>query len=231
MKNIKYFEYNKLGEDYIVGDIHGHFTVLEVVLNNIGFNPLVDRLFSVGDLVDRGPDSNKVVEWLKKPWFHAVRGNHEQMAIDFFPVARCHVTSDEEADYIFNGGFWFLKLSKAEQKIIVDEFKKLPYLIELETKNKTIGIVHAEEPYDDWRHTVRQVTMDPLYLADKLLWARDRFRTNDPSIVEHIDQVIVGHTPVKKIVNLGNVMYIDKGVYNVGTFSIIRASDLVDVNT
>lgn len=68
------FEKNTQGKDYCVGDIHGCFSKLQEQLHVIGFNEKVDRLFSVGDLVDRGPESEEFWDWLRKPWFHAVRG-------------------------------------------------------------------------------------------------------------------------------------------------------------
>jgi serine/threonine protein phosphatase 1 len=67
---IKKFSRNETGRDLIVGDIHGCFTKLKDKLNEIGFDETKDRLFSTGDLVDRGPESLDVVKWLTKPWFH-----------------------------------------------------------------------------------------------------------------------------------------------------------------
>src|SRR5690554_7844483 len=81
---IRRFEPNERGRDFAVGDIHGHFTKLKVALDAAGFSPGDgDRLFSVGDLVDRGPESHMALDWLAKPWFHAVRGNHEDIAIRY----------------------------------------------------------------------------------------------------------------------------------------------------
>jgi predicted phosphodiesterase len=48
---------NLNGNDYVVGDIHGTFWKLEALLKEIGFNYDKDRLFSVGDMIDRGPDA------------------------------------------------------------------------------------------------------------------------------------------------------------------------------
>src|ERR1700694_5103865 len=101
---IQHFTENKAGKDYCVGDIHGCFTLLQKKLDEIGFNETKDRLFSVGDLVDRGPESKECLDWLSKPWFHAVRGNHEQMAIDYFN--RC----GDRYMYEYNGGSWFTHL-------------------------------------------------------------------------------------------------------------------------
>ena len=52
------FAQNTVGRDFAVGDIHGCFTELQRGLEAIGFDPSTDRLFSVGDLVDRGPESH-----------------------------------------------------------------------------------------------------------------------------------------------------------------------------
>lgn len=53
------FAVNQSGRDFAVGDIHGCFSKLEAALRRVGFIPEKDRLFSVGDLVDRGPESHR----------------------------------------------------------------------------------------------------------------------------------------------------------------------------
>lgn len=79
----KRFEINHNGRDLIVGDVHGYFSKLQQALDAVQFDPQKDRLFSVGDLIDRGPQSERVLQWLMQPWFHAVRGNHEQIAMEY----------------------------------------------------------------------------------------------------------------------------------------------------
>src|SRR5690606_31496336 len=102
---IQCFERNTVGRDFAVGDIHGHFARLSAALDAAGFDPAKgDRLFSVGDLVDRGPECEKAIDWLAEPWFHAVRGNHEDIAIRYAkgnPV--------DQAIYSRNGGDWFMR--------------------------------------------------------------------------------------------------------------------------
>ena len=51
---VKHFPLNDLGRDFIIGDLHGHWSVLERLLEEVSFDKAKDRLFSVGDLVDRG---------------------------------------------------------------------------------------------------------------------------------------------------------------------------------
>ncbi len=46
-----------------VGDIHGCFTALKTLAEYVPFKP-DDTLITLGDVVDRGPDSDAVVRWL-----------------------------------------------------------------------------------------------------------------------------------------------------------------------
>jgi serine/threonine protein phosphatase 1 len=108
-------------------------------LDGIGFNPEVDRLFSVGDLVDRGPDSELALEWIAKPWFHAVQGNHEDMAIRYVTPG-----NRDAYHYAANGGAWLIGKTMPEQQEYAIELAALPYAIEVETADGLVGIVHAD---------------------------------------------------------------------------------------
>lgn len=198
------FERNTRGRDFIVGDIHGMFHVLEFALHEIvHFNPETDRLFSLGDLVDRGPLSEFAISWLSQPWFHAVRGNHEQMCIEGFANAQA------KSMHICNGGLWFYSLSRAEQQTIVDIFDTLPGAIEIDTPNGPIGLVHAEPPHDDWEHTRALNEDDGIPIV--ALWSRTKLVTNNHSHIKNIGMVYCGHTFVERPRSLGNVTYIDTG--------------------
>lgn len=212
---IQRFERNRDGRDFVVGDIHGCFDLLQRALDRIGFDGDKDRLFSVGDLVDRGPDSLAAMDWLDQPWFHAVRGNHEQMAINF-------ATGHNHAfHYERNGGRWFINLDDQQQFRIAQRFKELPYAIEVETPNGRFGIVHAEVPANDWTRL-----RDPNKAAQEVaLWARDRIEVGDTSLVEGIDRVYVGHTPLGFPMRLGNVHYIDTGAVFGHPITIVCMTD------
>jgi len=69
------------GRDFIVGDLHGCVGYLDTLMRHVGFDTSTDRLFSVGDLADRGPDSPGSLELLKQPWFYPVMGNHDAMLL------------------------------------------------------------------------------------------------------------------------------------------------------
>lgn len=51
---------------YILGDIHGQYDALQALLGRLPFDPDRDRLWLVGDLVNRGPKSLKVLRWARK---------------------------------------------------------------------------------------------------------------------------------------------------------------------
>lgn len=64
--------------DIIIGDIHGCFEELQQLLHAAQVTP-EDRVISAGDLVDRGPDSVRVWEFLRdRPNTVVVSGNHER---------------------------------------------------------------------------------------------------------------------------------------------------------
>ena len=67
---------------WLVGDLHGCFARLMEALRERRFDPYQDLLLSVGDLIDRGLQSAECLDLLRYRWFFAVRGNHEQMALD-----------------------------------------------------------------------------------------------------------------------------------------------------
>lgn len=214
MSPIQHFARNTAGRDFAAGDIHGCFDALEQGLARIGFDEQRDRMFSVGDLVDRGSRSEEAIDWIAKPWFHAVRGNHEQMAIG---VAAGRHGMD---NYIMNGGGWFLALPDERQQLIARVFETLPYAIEIDTSRGRVGIVHADIGGDSWDEFVAELTgadsnNKRKRITEICLWSRSRVQAASagyPTIrIRDLERLIVGHTPMKVDTWLENVHYIDTG--------------------
>lgn len=196
---IQSFPKNTKGRDFAVGDIHGYFSHLEDALRKVDFDPAVDRLFSVGDLIDRGPECMRVLEFLDQPWFHAVQGNHEDYV--------CRYETVDEVTWLVNGGGWFMALAESDKLRIAERLRQLPYCIQVDTEEGKVGIVHADVPFNDWDKTL--ANLHTRKVRSCCLWSRKRLETLDQSAVRNVRAVVAGHTGVNKAVLLGNVYHID----------------------
>ena len=206
----KHYTTNKVGRDFVVGDIHGMFEALESLLDDVGFNPATDRVFAVGDLIDRGPQSHRVLEFLDQPWFYSIKGNHEIMLIESE-----HDKNMYRSWTIHNGGDWWLTIPQDQQKAIRERLFELPIVIEVNTNAGKIGLVHADIPTGmSWQKFVAGIHSDE-ELCNYVLWSRNRYRhyriTNTTDRIEDVDLVILGHTPVDHPIHISNICYLDTG--------------------
>lgn len=203
---------NIRGRDFVTGDIHGAFAMLDQALERAEFDPSRDRLFSVGDLTDRGDQNERALEFLEKPWFHAVQSNHQWA---FLQIVKPDGTYHPDGLYHY-GGYSVGWIAKAPRDVLAKLYAKLaalPYALEFETARGTVGVLHAEVPKSmDW-----QSFKSGLMAGNKTLqlWAiesRMRIRGNDASGVRGVGRVFCGHTPQHNgPTRLGNVFYIDTG--------------------
>lgn len=217
MTLIEQLTLNHQGRDFVVGDIHGCFSALDQALRCIGFNPAHDRLISVGDLIDRGPESSQVAEYLQQPWFYAVLGNHEQALI-----------TNAQGEY----ESWLLPLDASLESQIREQLAKLPIVIELRNEQHRFGVIHAQAPNaaDTWEQCKAMVNDDEA--RHEMLWQRSRCRERQgyTGIVEGIDWIICGHTPVELVKMVGNHLFIDTRFYEGVTGYADQASlTLVDI--
>ncbi|MBK6289401.1 MAG: metallophosphoesterase [Pseudomonadales bacterium] len=215
---------NRFGRDFIIGDLHGMVSALEAALEARQFIPGRDRLFSVGDLVDRGPASVAAVELIRNKWFHAVRGNHEDMLL------RAVAGEEPRISTLWreNGGAWGMRGedANAAARAAAALCATLPHAITLHHKSgRRFGICHAQCPVADWNDIERALN-DP-ELRRETLWARERIRRDNAQPVRNIDLTIHGHTVVKTPLRSANALFIETGAYLPdGYLSLLCLDDL-----
>jgi serine/threonine protein phosphatase 1 len=193
----------------VVADIHGDDDKFRQALKSVSLKK-VDKLILLGDLIDRGKKSKKVLDTLlllKNNGFDNItyiRGNHEQMLLD--------AIENEEKEYIWlkNGGDETLKSFRVNfANQIPAEYKKLleNSIFFLEYEN--YFFVHAGLNFE---------LEDPLKDTYSMLWIRnisfDMYKKSSFSS----KKIIHGHTPIEqsqiqKNFKYNNIINLDNGVY------------------
>lgn len=210
-------KHNNKGRDFVVGDIHGRYHELLRELETLSFDEEADRLFSVGDIIDRGPDSSACLSLLITNWFFAVLGNHEDLLV------QGKESVQHEICHLENGGRWTIEHSNGTldyfRRLIT---KKMPLYITLDCGNgKTLGICHAEPPTTNWKD------MDALSPREKeqAIWGRRRIKgIGIPT--RNVTATVHGHTPTKDVVQVHNSYFIDTAAVT-GKLTILNVQDLV----
>lgn len=204
---------NQTNHIYVVGDLHGCYSLLMQELQNIHFDFQNDVLICTGDLVDRGEENLACISLLDEPWFYTVRGNHEEMCIK-----SAHDLKIKDI-HARNGGEWFYQLSQIQRLEIIERFKQLPLVIEIQLEHKKIGVVHADIDIHDWNAFKQDVSQGDYKISGvtsayvNTLWGRGRIRQYSAhyDVVENIDEIYLGHTIVKEHTKIDNCHYIDVG--------------------
>lgn len=221
------------GKSWLVADIHGAFSALWDTLVEAGFQPEKDILYSLGDLVNRGPQSKAAQEWLKKPWFKPVRGNHEAMVISAHAKP---FDSDVREQMSSVGGDWWYELGSSEQEHLVNGFLSLPLIRTVKVKGVSVGLVHADVPEgESWLRFQERVCAGESAACHAALWSRSRWQSSigsgltgsDLPMVDGVDWVFVGHSPVSKPTVVGNVVFADCGLWRGNTRGILCLDDWV----
>jgi serine/threonine protein phosphatase 1 len=209
---IQYFSLNEKGRDYVVGDIHGRYDLVLQALRAVHFNIKTDRIFCVGDLIDRGDDSARVWKFLQQSYVFSIRGNHEDMLLELYAGEEEPPQAVLEFFASRNGLGWWLDVAQDERQIILDKLRKLPLMAEIETVRGNVGLVHADVPYGlSWQALKEQVLNDNSHVIEEVMWGRKRLSHQTELQVEGIGRVYVGHTPQQKMLKLANVVALDTG--------------------
>lgn len=202
---------NKAGRDFVVGDIHGSFDLLDAALKAVSFDETKDRLICVGDLINRGARSRDCLDYLAKPWFFSISGNHEQI---FLKALKSGKMQDPDVAGKIPAGFrWVFNETAGMWAKLQAAFEQLPVAIEVETPQGPVGFVHANVPKDmDWQTFKAKLMAGDKETRDYAIWNRDRIYNADTSGVAGVTRVYIGHTTVPDHPRLlGNCCFVDTG--------------------
>lgn len=175
---------------YVTSDIHGEYDLFLKLLKEISFNPAEDKLYILGDVIDRGKKPIEILRYIvdNQNSIILLKGNHEAMMIDA-------VNFNDYGNWFYNGGRivydQYIKLPQDEQNKLFKFIDDLPVIHQLDIDNKKYILSHAGVETDHNGYILSQQDQD------FMLWAREEFLygteiTNDVT-------VIVGHTPTINI--------------------------------
>ncbi|MFP4146425.1 MAG: metallophosphoesterase [Halorhodospira sp.] len=242
---------NTAGRDFVIGDLHGCMGALRALLDHAGFDPACDRLFSVGDLVDRGPASEEALGLLNEPWFFSVLGNH-----DLFPLVVLDAfdgpphwpwglaaAGGPEALYrlwIENGGEWALPHlgeSSPSQQLqgYAQRLAQVPHVRVVGSGATRFQLVHAELLDVHTREPLRDAEVDQLdgtlirawcesygIFALPMLWSRSLSRNGRVPSGTAESPVFCGHTPTDQIRCQAGHIDIDTGACFGGELTLVE---------
>lgn len=213
---VKHLDASHIQQLFVVGDLHGCYLDFMQQLKAVNFDFRKDLIISVGDLVDRGRNSLKCLELIKKPWFEAIRGNHEQMCLE------AHIAPEMVNFHCKHGGEWLYQLPIEKKFECLNLCVNLPIILEVNFKGKKFGFVHADIPLNDWDEFKKLIQSNDYFTKQNTstlqsaLWGRGRISCGQESkkyqTVVGIDEIYFGHTFVEKPLQIQNCFFIDTGI-------------------
>lgn len=195
---------------WIIGDIHGEKTLLNKLIDKIGTS---EEIYCVGDVIDRGEDPLGCVDICIEKGIKVVKGNHEDMAIDFFFKQGRY----QEGIWISNGGIKtfnqinFLIKAELNAKKYIDWMLALPYYYKIDNEPENWIICHGGIKGKDIELQCKGAHPD-------ILWRRKDIR--HPELFQ-----VVGHTAKEAPIVNAHYANIDTGAGFSGKLSAIHYPD------
>lgn len=197
---------------YVMSDIHGHYDEFIEMMELIKFSNK-DKLFIIGDIIDRGPKSLQMIEYVRS---HdnviMLLGNHELMMYDYF---RQKSAMNRNVWYSNGGRVTHNDIiaSVSEDKLDALEQEllgwsgKLPLILEVEIGDIRYVLCHAD-PFVERKD---EMVWNRIYPDERI------YRDPESNVI-----FITGHTPVTCFIpskepakllknDSGNLWYIDGG--------------------
>ena len=210
-----------------IGDIHGCSQALKTLLAAVKPRP-EDRIVTLGDYVNRGPDSRGVLEQLialeQQCALVALLGNHDQTMLDASeivlasdPAARLRDRGDSSlvVDWLRMGGDATLASYGADQqRLTVADFARIPpshyqFLARCHDYYETPTHIFVHAQYDPVAPMNEQAPYDLRWLSLKM---------SIPGAHVSGKTVVTGHSSQKngEILDLGHIICIDTYCYGGG---------------
>ena len=143
---------------YVMSDLHGNYDGFMSILKQLKYSEK-DELYIDGDVVDRGRDGIKILQYMMmQPNIYPIIGNHEYALMQVLDFVTQEITEDSISkidektlqniiEYQNIGGQVtldeFHKLSKEEQQDIMDYLEEFTAYEEITVSGKSFVIIHA----------------------------------------------------------------------------------------
>lgn len=215
---------------YAIGDIHGRADLLDMMTREIEADlrsaPAATAPGAVflGDYVDRGPHSSRVLERLAKRDFPiplvALRGNHEQMFLNFLDEPAYLSTWRQfgglEALHSFGIDLRDAREGRGYERAHAELVEAMPPEMLTFLEQTATSFQHGD--YFFCHAGVRPSVPLESQLDKDLMWIRDDFLR---STANHGKVVVHGHTPVGEPDERPNRINIDTGAYVSGRLTCL----------
>jgi serine/threonine protein phosphatase 1 len=164
---------------FVIGDVHGHYDTLCSLLDGIGLDS-DDQLYFLGDLIDRGPQSSQVIEFIKENNFNSVKGNHEIMLLDVLGGTG-EVSPQAFQAWLHNGGYdTVMSYENNIPPSHIEWLKSLPLYLDLGDFWLVHAGLHPQIPLAE-------------QTSEQFCWIRDQFHSiSEPYFKDKL--IITGHT-------------------------------------
>lgn len=175
-----------MGKTYVMSDIHGMADLLNRMLNKIQPDK-ADRIYILGDMIDRGPDPAGVLDLaMHTPNITALRGNHEDGFVEWYEAA-----DRDRYPYYYNTYDVFCADERLKNRIpeYVEFMKTLPLYAKVRTGGDCYLMAHAstEEILHIWKRKER-------LLWDNSMIDRQRGIPGYVSVVGHVPTFLIRGT-------------------------------------
>lgn len=182
-------------EIFVIGDIHGEFAMMEKMVEK--WDQANQELLFLGDLIDRGPDSRKCLEYahhlIEKEGAKCLMGNHEDLLLRFLKHPH-----EYAANYFLNGGWKTLENLLTGTVLEKMSPVKLASAV-IERYPDIIRMIQEMPAYYEWHHYLFvhagvDLTQSNWHdtATDDYMWIRDPFHQQQNRTGKTI---VFGHTP------------------------------------